>query len=190
MVAVGSIVSDYIGLSPDQLQYLFEGYLSQLGAQTLALSDIAVRSMQGKPSEPTKRPEDIPFLGPMFLNAFVRSTPAKYTVYTTDLYDLYDRVNRHYNDWNTLKDMGEIERQMAAVIAKDNKLDLILSRSLKPAIDSLGDMRKQYKAMMASPRTSEAKRLFENKYWKEQSRISKQALEAAKRIRERYEARQ
>jgi septal ring factor EnvC (AmiA/AmiB activator) len=81
-------LSDASGLSPKKLEYLLGGYLGTAGLYALALSDMLVRQLEGKPPGPSLRADDLPVV-----KAFYRVDPARATVFESDLYKMRAEVD-------------------------------------------------------------------------------------------------
>ena len=177
MRAIGSVSSDITGVSPKQLEHLWRGYWGTLGMYGLGLSDMAVRALQGKPSKPSLRIDEIPIIG-----AFVRDDPAKSTVYRTDFYDLYFEISRIYATVNGYENDGEIGKSIAE--AKKYPDELRVKETLDSAYSQMSDIGNLMDATLKSSKSPDAKRRALDNFYLQQNKIAKQAMMEARAVLE------
>lgn len=82
-------VVNALDMGPKKLEFLVQGYFGTAGMYALALSDMLVRELEGKPAGPTMRWDDVPLV-----RTFYREDPARATQFESDLYSLRDQVGK------------------------------------------------------------------------------------------------
>ena len=79
----------WVGLSPKELEHIWNGYLGTLGMYSLGAADIVTNYITGRSDRPSKGVEDMP----VFRSFYRGNGPAKSTQYMTDVYDRMREVD-------------------------------------------------------------------------------------------------
>lgn len=112
--------ADTIGLSPKKLEYLVKGYLGTVGAYALGISDLAFRAIDGKaPPQPASRLDELPII-----KSFYEQSPARGTVYESDLYALREEVSQVYRSIKALESEDRDDEADALREKHAGKLDV------------------------------------------------------------------
>lgn len=168
MVELGK-AADWLGLSPKQLQHLYNGYLGTMGMYGLMLSDVFVEGMTGK-EKPAWGLEDYPVVKSFYKGA----GPAKSTQFATDFYDRLSEVEETYRTIQAYRKEGKFEE--ANELRNANMDKLKYRGALGRARKQLGDLNKQIERVSRNKSISkEMKRV-------QIQRLQKRKNEVAKRI--------
>lgn len=148
-------MGEWLGMSPKQLEHLWNGYLGTLGMYGLHAADVVVDNLTGRAPKAETGPESWPVL-----KAFYKgSGPNKSVQYTTDLYDRLREVDQVYRTIRDYREQGLTEK--ADELQKSNVEKLKHRRDLNQARKQLGDIRKKMdqieRSRMLSPETKRRK---------------------------------
>lgn len=174
--AVPSVVNA-TGASPKRMEHLVRGYFGELGAYGLALSDLAVRAIQGAPDRPEARIDDYPLL-----KSFYRDDPPRNTRWRTELWEMHKEAQDVYRAVNAYRKDGNAE--MAQALIKREIVPLQRRALLDNATDTVSALTKQIDIIMRDRvMTPEQKRKRIDELTARQNQVAKQAVQRAKAIR-------
>jgi len=107
-----------VDLSPVQVEHLVQGYLGWAGATALAATDMLItRPLTDAPAAPTTKLAEYPLI-----KAFVKTTPAKNTHYTTMFYKRLEEINNAYADIRAAKKVKDFDKARALMDESKDKL--------------------------------------------------------------------
>lgn len=130
-------ISKWVGLSPKQLQHLWNGYLGTMGTYALGVADIMANQLTDRSVRPESRLEDLP----VFRAFYKGSGPARSTQYMTDVYDRLNEVDEIYRTIRSYREEGRTE---AAKELKMSSLEKLRHRKvLGKTRKKLGDLNKR-----------------------------------------------
>jgi len=104
MRALGKFTGPTVGLSPKELEHLWNGYLGTMGTYALGAVDTLVRAAGDGPPRPTLRIDDLPVI-----KGFFRAEPARSTKWMQTLYDLRTELNEINATMNAAAKAGDQE---------------------------------------------------------------------------------
>lgn len=163
-------VTDTIGLSPKNMEYLVGGYFGTVGLYALGLSDMAVRAAQGAPTGPALRLDDIPVV-----KTFYRMDPARSTVFESDLYKMREEIEKIHRSVTTLQKSGNGEQ--AREMMADNREELRARGAVNSATKALSQLNKVRDSIYASESmTADQKRVRLDQIQTQKNAISKRAM--------------
>jgi DNA repair protein RadC len=166
-------LAEFAGISPKQLQHLWNGYTGTMGGYILSATDIMVRTLSDAPTKAETKLFDIPLI-----KSFYRGDKARGTQYQTDFYDRMSEVNEIYSTVRELRDRGEKKASIA--MRRENKAKLSKRKSLTMASRRLKRLRDNMANLMASSKSSEAK-------YRERQALQKKINDLTKRIAKKTE---
>lgn len=127
----------WIGLSPKELEHLWNGYLGTIGMYALGAADIATNHITGRAEQPKISIEDMP----VFRSFYKGDGPAKSTQYMTDVFDRMTEVEQIYRTIRSYRKEGLNEEADALFTSEKEKLRY--RRALGKARKSLGTINRQ-----------------------------------------------
>ena len=136
MVELGK-VGKWVGLSPKELQHLYNGYLGTMGSYGLMLADMATNKATSRSPRPEWKPEDYPVVKSFYKG----SGPAKSTQYMTNVYDRMNEAEEIYRTVRAYRKEGKGEE--AEKLFKSEKEKLRYRKALGLARQQLGSINKQ-----------------------------------------------
>lgn len=137
-------LADAAGMSPKRMEFLVRGYLGEMGAYGLALTDLVVRQIEGAPPRPALRVDEIPLL-----KSFVRADPPFSTRWKTELYDMAREVEEIYRTVRAFEAQG---RDDLALDLEDRKLEKLEQRAnLRDAVEELRRLNRQAEEILRDP---------------------------------------
>lgn len=158
---------DAFGLSPKRIEYLVGGYFGTAGLYALALSDMVVRRMEGKPPGPSLRADDFPVV-----RSFYRVDPARATVFESDLYRMNEAVEMLAATFSAMKKENPDRAQQ--ILAEDRD-KLALHKVITHAVKQLAALNRQRDQIYSDPKmTPEQKRLAVDALQVQKNAIAKQ----------------
>lgn len=172
-----------VGLSPKQMEYLWDQYTGALGQYALGMADTLVKVGQSKepvsagkaassmlglsspPGEPAQK--DLPVLG-----WFVKKDDnTAYTRYQTELFDAMKYADQLQGSLKSYKESDDAEK--ADQFERDNQAMLGLKSPLGRLRQSLGKLRKEVKEIANSDDTPEEKRRKIDELMRERNDLTK-----------------
>ncbi len=170
--------SDATGLSPKEMEHLWQGHLGTMGMYALSMADMLTREAEGAPTKPSWRWDDAPVIG-----TFYRSQPARSTRYADELYDLREKANKAYR---TMQSHMENQDPEAAREVVDRHRDELRLRDLaNSSAQRMSDLRNQMDRVYRSDMSPEEKREKIDRIYRAMNRITRRTMGAVDRSRER-----
>ena len=127
-------LSKWIGVSPKELEHLWNGYLGTMGMYALGAADILINRLTGRSDRPEWQIEDLP----VFRSFYKGSGPAMSTQYMTDVYDRMKEVDEIARTIKAYQKEGLAAEAKELII--DNKDKLRYRRSLNKARKDLSNI--------------------------------------------------
>lgn len=90
-------LSKITGVSPIELQYLWDNYFGAIGSTILSFADHVYRNTDEKGRPPDLRWDEIPVI-----DVFIRNEPFRTTRYQYEFFDIYKGVQQTFNTYNSL----------------------------------------------------------------------------------------
>lgn len=149
MVELGAL-SKWIGVSPKELEHLWNGYLGTLGMYALGATDILTNHLTDRSVRPETRIEDMP----VFKSFYKGSGPAKSTQYMTDVYDRMKEVDEIARTIKAYRMEGK--GREASELQNSERDKLRYRRALGRARKQLGNINKQMERISRSNALSAA----------------------------------
>jgi hypothetical protein len=148
-------VTDAAGLSPKKLEFLVNGYFGTAGMYALALSDAAVRSIEGGPVRPQMRVDDLPVV-----RAFYREDPARSTVFASDVYKMHSEIEQIVREYRSLKgpNASPADEAKAEKLKADNKAKFDARNDLTIATDKMRTINKKMTGVYSDTKMTAAEK--------------------------------
>lgn len=164
-------IGKWVGLSPKELEHLYNGYLGTIGAYALSLVDVATNWATDRTERPEMKLEDFPVIKSFYKG----DSPPRSTQYITDLYDRMTEVDQIYRTINEYKKEGLIAE--AKELQKENRDKLKYRKALNGAREQLSDINKKISVVSRADYSAEIKRLQLDKLQVKKNEITKRVAE-------------
>lgn len=127
MKALSQASGYYSGLSPKQLEHLWDRYLGPIGVYALAVSDIAARSLLGAPARPELALRELPVVG-----SFLRGDSPGTSRYVGEFYDLLGKVEAVAQTIKAYETSGRSRLEQRAEALRDDHAELLGQENAAP----------------------------------------------------------
>jgi hypothetical protein len=163
-------LAEWLGLSPKELQHLWNGYTGTMGAYALKAADMIVR---GASAEHPSREAIMPHDWPIF-RSFYQGQRVKGTQWATDFYDRMKEVRELHGDMKKYLSQGKVDK--ARKFREENKAKLKLRRRMERVQSRFSKLRTRQDSILNDASLSSTE-----KYQKRQA-IQVQINQLAKKI--------
>ena len=134
-------LAKWIGVSPKQMQHMWEGYTGTLGAYALGATDVVTRWAADHPRQPDWQLSDKPLIKTVY-----RGDKKRTTQYSTDFYDRLEEVETLYATFKDYYTSGE--RETAMTYREENMPKLRYRKRLLKVQQNLTKLRKKRDAIV------------------------------------------
>jgi N12 class adenine-specific DNA methylase/predicted RNA methylase len=172
---------DALGLSPKKVEYLVSGYLGTTGLYALGLADMAVNAAMDAPVKPEPRLDDYPLL-----RTFYRESPARATVFESDLYEMRGQAAKVYASVMAKKKTAPDE---AAAQVDENRALLQVRKLLESKAKTLSEINKMRDHILRSrDLTPKQKREALDQLQTQRNQLTRETMKAIKASKAKREA--
>jgi hypothetical protein len=163
-----------LGVSPNRIKALAEGYFAMLGTMAMAGTDFVMKTVGDYPEDAEKRIDDMPLVG-----RFIREADnPRYTRYQSKFYELFDEYDKVAKTMVYYKGLGDAGKAMK--MAEENRPLLSVGKGMAETKEQLRKIRANMRVIANSPSlSSEEKTQRLDRFVEQRNRLVKAAYERA-----------